>query len=182
MNYTQPHNVTPTILDECFELLHKNLYSTNILLRKPYYMPKTLYNKINNKRIREKYFNELFINMLNYAGIPYEASKLKIINMAEHQESAGNFHKATWNSSEITLNYNSSFDTTTIVAILAHEISHLFLNMRNIKFDNTLKNELLTDICAIYLGFERYMFLGYEYKTEDFFLTKYRKVRLFTSK
>lgn len=43
-------------------------------------------------------------------------------------------------------------DHRDIAAVLAHEITHVFLHRHGIRFSDTLKNELLTDTTAVYLG------------------------------
>jgi len=44
------------------------------------------------------------------------------------------------------------WNTRDIAAILAHEITHVFLHRHNIRFSDTLENEILTDTSAAYLG------------------------------
>lgn len=48
---------------------------------------------------------------------------------------------------------------------MAHEISHLFLSVNNLNYSDTYRNEILTDVCAIYLGFGYFLLYGYEEKT-----------------
>jgi hypothetical protein len=43
-------------------------------------------------------------------------------------------------------------DHRDIAAVLAHEITHVFLHRHGIRFPDTLENELLTDTAAVYLG------------------------------
>ena len=66
---------------------------------------------------------------------------------------------------KIILVINSHYTQETIVSILAHEISHYFLAIRGIKLEDTKENEILTDICAIYLGFGNFMLHGYAEQT-----------------
>lgn len=175
-DFSHQTTVATFFLDEALDLLHDRLKDTYVILRQPYYMPDDLYKNIKNKCVRTRYFDDLLVNMLNYVGIPYTVSHLKIVENVE-DNTAGSFHSTNWSSNEITLNYHSYYDMTTIVSILAHEISHLYLDINNIRFEDTYRNEILTDICAIYLGFQRYMFLGYERKTiRDSFRKKESKV------
>ncbi len=48
------------------------------------------------------------------------------------------------------------------VAVLAHEISHYFLDSHHIYFQDMDKNELLTEINAVYVGFGLLLLDGYE--------------------
>ena len=58
------------------------------------------------------------------------------------------------------------FDT--LVAVLAHELSHKFLHKHTIEFTETFANECLTDITSIYLGFGKYALNGKCYKAENY--------------
>jgi hypothetical protein len=49
-----------------------------------------------------------------------------------------------------------------ILAILAHEITHEYLYVNNVSFNNKYENEILTDIAAIFLGFGKLMLNGGE--------------------
>jgi len=48
------------------------------------------------------------------------------------------------------------------VAVLAHEISHYYLDSHKIYFQDTDKNELLTEVNAIFVGFGLLLLDGYE--------------------
>ena len=39
-----------------------------------------------------------------------------------------------------------------LLAVLAHEISHVFLHCNGLRGEDTRKTEILTDTCAIFLG------------------------------
>ncbi len=48
------------------------------------------------------------------------------------------------------------------LAILAHEITHAFLFHHKIHLEEELKNEMLTDIAAVYIGFGNILIAGYQ--------------------
>ena len=48
------------------------------------------------------------------------------------------------------------------IAVLAHEISHYYLDSHRIYFQDTAKNELLTEINAVFIGFGLLLLDGYE--------------------
>ena len=50
-----------------------------------------------------------------------------------------------------------------MLAIIAHENVHNFMYEHSIKYDNTLDNEKLTDLLAVYLGFGHLLYSGYRY-------------------
>lgn len=55
---------------------------------------------------------------------------------------------------------NNPYDNI-ILSVLIHECMHHFLRTSGIGFEDTHKNEVLTDTAALYLGFSRYMNKGY---------------------
>lgn len=61
---------------------------------------------------------------------------------------------------ELNLNHKGHYDE--IRAILAHEITHIFLYRLGISFKNTYENEILTDTTAAYLGFGQAMIDSYK--------------------
>ncbi|MBQ6846011.1 MAG: hypothetical protein IJO61_02665, partial [Oscillospiraceae bacterium] len=50
---------------------------------------------------------------------------------------------------------------TDVVAILCHEISHLYMELMDIKYKDLKQNEEATDVTAILLGFGKIMIKGY---------------------
>ena len=80
----------------------------------------------------------------------------------------GNFTMSSWASKsacankKITLNIERTYSLNVITSILAHEISHYFLKVHNIRLQNKMQNEKLTDTTAIYLGFSKYLLDGYK--------------------
>ena len=123
----------------------------------------------------EKYKNNLIFlleKMLAYVGLPPKGVTLKIVYQDIFQEKkvAGEYCNKNVIKKEINLylNYYSTLDN--IISILAHEISHYLLNIRNLELEDTNKNEILTDVCAVYLGFGKYMLEGYkrtEYSSKE---------------
>lgn len=60
------------------------------------------------------------------------------------------------------------YDIEQKIAILAHEMSHYYLlRKHNVHFEETERNELLTELSTIYCGFGLLLLKGYKpYKTE----------------
>jgi hypothetical protein len=56
-----------------------------------------------------------------------------------------------------------------IVAVLAHEIAHFFLDTHGLRYSDTFENEFLTDTTAIYLGAGWSMLSAYEYTVSQRF-------------
>ncbi|MGA2226524.1 MAG: hypothetical protein ABSH41_18970 [Syntrophobacteraceae bacterium] len=53
----------------------------------------------------------------------------------------------------VDINYGAVQDSIELLAVLAHEITHIFLNIVGLSFQDTMQNEILTDTTATYLGF-----------------------------
>lgn len=58
-------------------------------------------------------------------------------------------------SNEIFIRYyrKDFIDVAILIPTLAHEVAHIFLDRKNLRFENTLENEILTDVTTIMLGF-----------------------------
>lgn len=101
--------------------------------------------------------------MIMYVGLPFANIDLEvnIKSYNKEHEYAGLYSDFSNIRKKITLNIKKEYSLDVIVSILAHEISHYFLNVRNISLENNLRNEKLTDTTAVYLGFKKYMLNGY---------------------
>lgn len=58
----------------------------------------------------------------------------------------------------ITLQIQDNYTLNTIVAILAHELMHMYLDFKNVKHPVKKLNEILTDTAAVYFGFGNYIY------------------------
>lgn len=144
-------------LDEEFYLL-KVAFILSQEFREQFYATMNQADKYNNNLIF------LMEKMLAYVGLPPKSVKLKIIyqDIFDQSKIAGEYKKTNVVRNEINLYLNYYSTLESIVSILAHEISHYLLYLRNIKIEDTAKNEILTDVCAVYLGFGKYMLEGYK--------------------
>ena len=69
-----------------------------------------------------------------------------------------------------TIFINSDLETQNYdqkLAILAHEIAHYYLTSHRIYFKETNKNEFLTEVCAIYVGFGFLLLKGYQMESNS---------------
>lgn len=74
----------------------------------------------------------------------------------------GIYWRDTQDAHHIHLREDSSFNIFNIIAILAHECTHYYLNQNNINIPKNYNDEIFTDIAAIYLGFGEYLLKGYK--------------------
>jgi hypothetical protein len=63
---------------------------------------------------------------------------------------------------EIQITKKFRFELKHILAIIAHESTHNYLNQKNIRIDDERDNEILTDSAAAYLGLGNLILEGYE--------------------
>lgn len=73
---------------------------------------------------------------------------------------AGSYSDCGDGTRKIVIYLRKSYNLYTVTSIAAHETMHHFLEQKKIKYTNIEENELLTDIAALYLGFEEYMVKG----------------------
>jgi hypothetical protein len=79
----------------------------------------------------------------------------------------------------VTINAEHKNQRDVVIALLAHEVAHIFLHKHQIKFETTAEDEILTDTTAAFLGFgpsilnvafNRKSRSGNRIKTEEFML------------
>lgn len=79
----------------------------------------------------------------------------------------------------VTINAEYKNQRDVVIALLAHEVAHIFLHKHQIKFETTAEDEILTDTTAAFLGFgpsilnvafNRKSRSGNRIKTEEFML------------
>ena len=80
-------------------------------------------------------------------------------NVAGHVELKHGDNEVYIEISDDLLGFNES-----VLATLAHEITHKYLHINNIEFVNEYENEVLTDITAVFLGLGKLMLNGCECK------------------
>jgi hypothetical protein len=62
----------------------------------------------------------------------------------------------------IELSPNTSKFPESVLATLAHEITHKYLHIHNVRFNAEYENEIFTDIASVFLGFGKLMLNGCE--------------------
>lgn len=75
----------------------------------------------------------------------------------------------------IKLEMKQGYTLDAVIAILAHEATHLHLYYKGIHFRDPWENEVLTDTAAVYCGFGEYIYKGYAVMQGNFAL-EYQKV------
>lgn len=117
-----------------------------------------IYSRYDDKSIK-LLINEIF----NHLGIwdrdvelvvTYKSSKIKT--------GIAGLYNYNLEKIEVFVDPNYSFEN--IVSIVAHECMHHFLAKKGIVLKDRMKNEIVTDLSLIYLGFSKYILEGYKEK------------------
>ena len=87
-------------------------------------------------------------------------------NPAGNSENVGLYKVFQGTYREIEITRKVRFNIEHIIAILIHESIHNYLDFYKIQIDSVLNDEIATDLSAVYLGFGKFLLLGY--KIEDY--------------
>jgi hypothetical protein len=82
-----------------------------------------------------------------------------IITYEYLSDAAGNINLNDLTEIYINIDSSKRYKWIQVCCILAHELCHKFLYTHFIRYEG-MKNEMLTDCCAVYMGFGRYMING----------------------
>ena len=104
-----------------------------------------------------------------FLGYPNTIPGLTINKVSKNEEvNPGFCHTYPGGQSNITINILPEYDLEVIAAIIMHECMHHYLNIKRIRFEDRIENEILTDTCAVYCGFGRYMYRGYRTRARQY--------------
>ena len=148
------------------EISKKSLDELNIDYNRKFILNQDLERHLRYSRFSEKYVLELLNEILEYMGLDKEKINLKVnyISSKYYMQYAGMYSEKLEHTDEkqILINIQNDMTMDTVISILAHECTHHLLLSNNIKIENRIQNECLTDITAIVLGFGKFMVEGYK--------------------
>lgn len=148
------------------EMSKKALDKLNVKYNRKFILNQELERHLRYSRFSEKYVLELLHEILEYMNLDKDNIKLKInyISSKYYMQYAGMYSENVDYSKEkeILINIQNDMSMDTVISILAHECTHYLLLSNNIKIENRMQNECLTDITAIVLGFGKFMVEGYK--------------------
>lgn len=150
-------------LEENVDFLIKSLNEKDYINKNKFKVTEDLKRKLIYSRYDDKSIkllvNEIF-NFLNLwdrdvdIKVTYKNSKIKT--------GIAGLYNYSLETIEIFIDPNYSFES--VVSIVAHECMHHFLSKKGIVISNRMKNEIITDLSLIYLGFSKYVLEGYKEK------------------
>ncbi len=148
------------------EMSKKSLNKLNIDYNRKFILNKELERHLRYSRFSEKYVLELLHEILEYMGLDKDNINLKVnyISSKYYIKYAGIYSEKMdhTNEKQILINIQNDMTMDTVISILAHECTHHLLLSNNIKIENRIQNECLTDVTAIVLGFGKFMIEGYK--------------------
>lgn len=148
------------------EMSKKSLNKLNIDYNRKFILNKELERHLRYSRFSEKYVLELLHEILEYMGLDKDNINLKVnyISSKYYIKYAGMYSEKMdhTNEKQILINIQNDMTMDTVISILAHECTHHLLLSNNIKIENRIQNECLTDVTAIVLGFGKFMIEGYK--------------------
>lgn len=159
-------NLNNETLLKYIEISKRSLKSINIKYNGKFILKDELERHLRYSRFSEKYVLELLDEILDYMQldkkdinlkINYVSSKYSMPYAGLYSENEDNLQRKT-----IVLNIQNDMTMNTVISTLAHECTHHLLLSNNIKMNDRIQNECLTDITAIILGFGNFMKEGYK--------------------
>lgn len=159
-------NLDNKSLIEYIKISKKSLETINIDYNRKFILNDELERHLRYSRFSEKYVTELLGEILNYMNLDKKDINLKInyISSKYKMNYAGLYsEKENENlKKDIILNIQNDMTMDTVISTLVHECTHHLLLSNNIKINNRIKNECLTDVTAVVLGFGKFMVEGYK--------------------
>ena len=171
-------------LDEIIEIIHGALMSRGIELKGSYGLPANIMSEINLVDLQQGPIQALANDMLRFLEVPegvtvkvysdYQSSHCYFSgsNFVMYSENAGRqsvddtrpgyYYASGTGIREIHLFKKHNYTIRHLLAILAHELTHHFLATHYISLSPEEKNEQLTDVAAIFIGFGQFLFEGYK--------------------
>lgn len=150
-------------INECIDFMIKSLNEKDYEVNGEFKVRDDLKRRLIYSRYDEKSIkllvNEIFDFLKLYdkdveVTVTYKSSKVKT--------GIAGLYNYNLEKIEIFVDPNYSFEN--IVSIVAHECTHHFFAKKGIIIKDRIKNEMMTDLALIYLGFSKYVFEGYKEK------------------
>lgn len=159
-------NLSNQAIEKYMDESKKYLDRLEIDVGREFKLNQELERHLRYSRFSEKYVLELFHEILNYLNLDKEKVTLKInyisSKYAMHYAGLYSEKKEDTNDRTVIINIQNDMTMDTVISILAHESTHYLLLSNKIELKDRMKNECLTDIAALMLGFGKFMVEGYK--------------------
>ena len=165
-------------IDSIIKFLNNKLEEKGYVYKGEFKIPDNLRRKLIYSKFSEKSIKELFELITEFMGIKSDGVILEVKNVSSKIERkyAGLYYEGnTYSSKKISIFVKPDYSFETVISILIHESTHFFLFSNNIKIEEEIYNEFLTDIATIYLGFGKYILEGYKQNKKIVFMSEFNR-------
>lgn len=148
---------------------YSNIYDDLLSLKtSSCYQPKDVFRLPDELSSRNRYEKEdvdrIVRAMVRHIGLFEEHFIVSLVKMDD--KSAGRIHFAkVVGFTKIEIDEHLLARPVTFLMVLAHELSHKFLEVNRLEKDDVDANERFTDIASVFLGFGKFALNGKRYKT-----------------
>lgn len=164
---------------KALEILNRKIKRKN-----EYIIPKEIEKKLYKNNFDKTSILILIANIMKHLGHPNAIPGIRINHISNDKDlKPGYCETYPGGQANITINILQEYDLNIIAAIVMHECMHHYLNIKRIKFEDRIENEILTDTTAVYCGFGEYMYKGYKTRAKTYkYENKLQKVGYLTQK
>lgn len=161
--------VPKELLDRCIALLRKQEKEDYGI----YTVPEDIMAELKADMSDEAALKRLLCSICAHMGINGDFIKLVLWNTPTGDRAGQIATDLAFTT--ISLEMQPYYTLDSVIAVLAHEATHLHLYYKGIAMKDTWENEVLTDTAAVYCGFGEYIYRGYAV-TQGQMALSYRKV------
>ncbi|MDE7286319.1 MAG: hypothetical protein K2N55_05705 [Lachnospiraceae bacterium] len=161
--------VPKELLQECVSLLRKREKKKY----EPYVAPEEIISALQADLGNEVHLKELLCSICAHLGI--DGSFIKLVVENDYMPDRAGEIATDLAFTTIKLELRPRYTLDAVIAVLAHEATHLHLYYEGIRMRDTWENEVLTDTAAVYCGFGNYIYKGYALMQGEFAFS-YHKV------
>jgi len=153
-------NLNRDAIDKYLGILHKRLPARLTAVATLYEVPEQLALAA----VRSNFSSESLQHLSDHIGIYLNIlTPIRISIQSENGQGYSGLYRFRGGSQpDILLLRTTRQRIQNILAILIHEYTHHFLRTHNVRLEDDLENEYLTDIATAYLGLGHYVISGYE--------------------
>ena len=145
------------------DYIDENLKKIGYKRKKEFKLDPYLRSRLEISKMDDKVIKDVLDEILKYMDMGLDTRIVNlIINKRTYRSRDGVAGTYTENKRVIEVNIDEESSIDNVIAVLIHECTHHFLLTKNIRLDNIQKNEYLTDLTTVYLGFGKYMYKGYK--------------------
>jgi len=152
-------------LDSGIEFLKENLNNIGYIYKGEFVIPDNIKRNLIYSKYSERAVRDLFKLITNHMGITDQGIDLNVKNVSSRilRPYVGLYDEGNKTTDKkISIFVNSDYSYETVLSIIIHESTHYYLLSNGIRLEDRDKNEYLTDIATVYLGFGKYMLEGYK--------------------